>query len=119
MKYMAIFDDSMLSIFRLDDEGLTLVLTDKAGSTRAVRLKPLQHPTITTEGGASLYLTQGHIDCLREYEKIKMLEEAIQRVSDTFSNPYDINAIDFSKDIDKPSKYQTKDGKWHSGFMEF
>lgn len=41
MKYIAIFDDSMLSNFRLDDEDrLTLVLTDKNNCTRAVRLKP-------------------------------------------------------------------------------
>lgn len=30
-------------------------------------------------------------------------------------DPGEVIAINFSKDIDKPSKYQTKDGKWHEG----
>ena len=37
MKY-AKFSDDFLSYFRLDDNGKTLVLTDKRGYTRAVRL---------------------------------------------------------------------------------
>lgn len=47
MKYIAIFDDSMLSNFRLDDGGLTLVMTDKKGFNRAVSLKPVIRPTLT------------------------------------------------------------------------
>lgn len=37
MKY-AKFSDEFLSYFRLDDNGKTLVLTDKQGYTRAVKL---------------------------------------------------------------------------------
>ena len=37
MKY-AKFSDDFLSYFRLDDNGKTLVLTDKRGNTRAVKL---------------------------------------------------------------------------------
>ena len=37
MKY-AEFSDDFLSYFRLDDNGETLVLTDKRGQTRAVKL---------------------------------------------------------------------------------
>lgn len=39
MKY-AKFSDDFLSDFRLDDNGETLVLTDKRGLTRAVKLLP-------------------------------------------------------------------------------
>ena len=38
MLYKAIFSEDFLSYFRLDDNGKTLVLTDKRGFTRAVRL---------------------------------------------------------------------------------
>lgn len=41
MKY-AIFSDDFLSYFRLDDNGETLVLTDKRGYTRAVKLLPYE-----------------------------------------------------------------------------
>lgn len=43
MKY-AIFSDDFLSYFRLDDNGETLVLTDKRGYTRAVTLLPYEVP---------------------------------------------------------------------------
>ena len=81
MKYLAIFDDEFLSNFRRDDED-TLVLDDRAGATRAVKLKPLRHPTITREDGETLYLTQGHIDCLLRYEaeeRFKRLKEDYRR----------------------------------------
>lgn len=41
MKY-AKFSDDFLSDFRLDDNGETLVLTDKRGYTRAVKLLPYE-----------------------------------------------------------------------------
>ena len=41
MKY-AKFSDTLLSYFRLDDNGETLVLTDKSGYTRAVRFLPYE-----------------------------------------------------------------------------
>lgn len=41
MKY-AKFSDDFLSDFRLDDVGETLVLTDKRGYTRAVKLLPYE-----------------------------------------------------------------------------
>ena len=41
MKY-AKFSDDFLSDFRLDDNGKTLVLTDKRGFSRAVKLLPYE-----------------------------------------------------------------------------
>ena len=45
MKY-AKFSDDFLSYFRLDDNGETLVLTDKRGYTRAVKLLPYEEKTL-------------------------------------------------------------------------
>lgn len=39
MRYKAVFTDEFLSDFRLDDNGKTLVLTDRQGFTRAVPLE--------------------------------------------------------------------------------
>ena len=88
MKYIAIFDDSMLSNFRLDDGGLTLVMQDKRGYTRAVALKPIIRPVLTvTEdcGGSttnSVYLTEGHINALKKYDEIKTMKEIIDELVD-------------------------------------
>lgn len=81
MKYTITVDDAFLSNFRRDDNGLTLVLTDRNGLTRAVELKPLQEPVVTFQSGESLYLTRGHIDALLEYEQRKSLAETIKRVN--------------------------------------
>lgn len=42
MKYMAILDDDFLQYFRRDDNGMTLVVDDRDGLNRAVRLLPLE-----------------------------------------------------------------------------
>ena len=86
MKYIAIFDDSLLSNFRLDDCGLTLVLTDKAGLTRAVILKPVIKPTITLNNGESVYLTQGHIDAMIDYEKKETTKSFIEEFNKKFTD---------------------------------
>ena len=75
MKYMAIIDDAMLANFRLDDDGLTLVVTDQGGANRAMRLKPLQRPVIAMTNGESAYLTQGHIDAMIAFERSQIVYE--------------------------------------------
>ena len=82
MKYIAVFDDSMLSNFRLDDnDRLTLVLTDKRGFTRTVRIKPIILPvlTVTEDCGGnttnSIYLTEGHINAMKDYEARETIKE--------------------------------------------
>ena len=91
MKYIAVFDDAMLSNFRLDDEDkLTLVLADKDNFTRAVRLKPIIRPVLTvTEdcGGIatnSIYLTEGHINAMKKYEEIKTIKEFLDEQMNSF-----------------------------------
>ena len=42
MYYKAILSEEMLEHFRLDDNGKTLVLTDKSGFTRGVELTPVE-----------------------------------------------------------------------------
>lgn len=80
MKYIAVFDDYFLSNFRLDDNGLTLVMNDKYGSTRAVRLEPLISETLVFDNGKSVYLTKDHIDALLEYERNIEARKAVTRL---------------------------------------
>ena len=82
MKYLAIVDDDFISNFRTDDDGLTLVVTDKSGANRAVSLKPLIKATVVLEDGEALYLTQGHIDVMRKYE-----EEQIAKAEEKGTDP--------------------------------
>ena len=77
MKHVVIIDDEMLSNFRIDDYGKTLVVKDKAGFERAFSLLPLAKPLVVKEDGEKAYLTQGHIDCLIDYERNKAIERAI------------------------------------------
>ena len=45
---------------------------------------------------------------------MKLLEEMSKRANEI--DPDEVIAIDFSEDIDKPSKHLMKDGNWHEGF---
>lgn len=81
MKYLVMLDDEILSNFRTDDCGKTLVLIDKNGFTRAMKLIPLVKPLVTNENGVALYLTQEHIDCLLDYER----EESLKRILESFN----------------------------------
>lgn len=74
MKYAIVIDDEMLSNFRVDDYGKTLVVKDKVGAERAFSLIPLAKPLVMKEDGEKAYLTQGHIDCLIDYERDKAIE---------------------------------------------
>lgn len=77
MKHVIIIDDEMLSNFRIDDCGKTLVVKDKAGAERAFSLIPLGKPLVVKEDGGKAYLTQEHIDCLIDFERNKALERAM------------------------------------------
>lgn len=86
MKYIAILDDTMLSNFDLENEnGLILVVNDKNGVRRGVKLKPVVTNTLTTEEGESFYLTQGHIDAMKHYEEIITIKEAVDRMGESLS----------------------------------
>lgn len=88
MKYLAIVDDEFLSNFRVDvnpqDYNMILVVEDKAGSTRGIRLKPLQRAMVLTDEGNSAYLRQEHIDCLIEMERKEMFDKAVKDMINSF-----------------------------------
>lgn len=86
MKYIAVFDDEFLSNFRLDDNGLTLVMKDKRRYDRAVRLKPLIRNVLTLEHGESIYLTEDHIDCLLKFEKEQTEKEIFDNFIESLSD---------------------------------
>jgi len=77
MKHVIVVDDEMLSNFRIDDCGKTLVVKDKVGAERAFNLIPLAKPLVINGDGEKAYLTQGHIDCLIDYERSQAIERAI------------------------------------------
>lgn len=74
MKYIAIIDEDMLNDFELIHDGKTLVLEDKNGTTRPVKIKPITKEMVVCKDGKSGYLTQGHIDAMIEYEQRKQIE---------------------------------------------
>ena len=68
MKYIAVFDDEMLKVFRLGDMGLTLIVNDLTGQQVRVTLKMLVKPVVVNKKGESVYITEGHIKALLDYE---------------------------------------------------
>lgn len=111
MKYLAVFDDVMIRSLRRVDDGLTIVLYDEDGNIRQTRLKPIQRYVLTMPDGTSIYLTDDHMEALKEYEKKKMHEEAVNRVLDSIKQmailepPFkDIKVIDFEKPREEGEK---------------
>ena len=86
MRYLAVVDDGFLSNFRLDDDGLTLVVQDKNGATRGMRLKPIIRPTVTIPSGDSVYITDGHINAMIDYETKENIKAVISQQDETFKN---------------------------------
>lgn len=74
-------DDEILPYFRTDDNGTTLVLCDKRGFERGFKLVPLAKPIVADSDGRAMYLTQGHIDTLLDYEREKTFEQIIDSFS--------------------------------------
>ena len=91
MKHVIIVDDEILSNFRVDDCGKTLVVKDKVGAERAFSLIPLGKPLVVKEDGEKAYLTQEHIDCLIDFERNKAIERAIN--SFDYFIKYDVGEI--------------------------
>ena len=95
MKYLAIVDDDFLENFRLDDNGLTLVVQDRVGAERGVRLKPLKaNAFVKATDGQSVYLTRGHVDAMLDYEskmarsrRERLLDETMELVVQNESQP--------------------------------
>lgn len=82
MKYLAIVDDDFLENFRLDDNGLTLVVQDRVGAERGVRLKPLKaNVFVKANDGQSVYLTRGHVEAMMDYEN-KMALSRFKKIWD-------------------------------------
>ena len=65
MKFLAILDES--EKVDLEEKGLI------KGS------KPIFKEMIVATNGESLYLTQGHLDCLVEYSQRQVIEQEIKR----------------------------------------
>ena len=85
MKYIAIVDDMFLFDFeRKGTDTLTLVVGDKKGNNKEIRLKPVIRPTLTLEDGQSFYITEGHIQAMREYEDRVTMKRIVDEINDNF-----------------------------------
>lgn len=81
MKYLAIIDDSMLSNFRRDDDGRTMVVTDKAGASRGIILNPVfEAKPMVIYNGEVVYLSQDCMRILYGFERQKILEEYFKSI---------------------------------------
>jgi hypothetical protein len=72
MKYIAIIDESKK--VDLEEKGILK------------GCKPIFKEMLVGKDGQSLYLTQGHLDCLMEYSQRKIIEEEIKRQNRFFDD---------------------------------
>ena len=77
MKYLAILDGDLVSDLELG-MGLSIRVTGRHGKIHQIVLKPLIHPTIVNDEGIAVYLTQGHINAMKEYEHEQMMNELFE-----------------------------------------
>ena len=72
MKFLVILDES--EKVDLEEKGLIK------------ESKPIFKEMLVATNGESLYLTQGHIDCLAEYSQRKIIEQELERQKQFFDN---------------------------------
>ena len=72
MKLIAIIDESQLN----DYEKSHLLFE---GKERNLALTPIIKETLVTKDGETIYLTDGHIKCMLDYEQQKILEDIIAK----------------------------------------
>lgn len=77
MKYLAILDDDVVSNLELG-AGLSIRVMGKHKKVHQIALKPLIQPTLVSDEGKSMYLTQGHINAMRAYEQKQMMNEIFE-----------------------------------------
>lgn len=75
MKYIAVIDYDLV-----DKEFSTVRVQDKEGKLHDIDAKPLIANTITLEDGQSLYLTQGHIQAMIDYETRVKMKEVVDEI---------------------------------------
>ena len=79
MKYIAIVDDDAL----VDIRELKIVVVTPKGC-QDVNIKPVIRPTLTLEDGQSVYLTEGHIQAMREYEENATMKRIVDEINENF-----------------------------------
>ena len=95
MKYMVILDESQFKDFNINTtKPFAIHLTDKNGEDRLLSYRPIIKPMVVIPTGESVYITQGHIDALTEYECNEQIKELCERMN---------HSIDGIKDVDLPS----------------
>lgn len=75
MKFIAVIDYDLV-----DKEFNTVCIKDKEGNLHDIDAKPLITHMIVLDDGQSVYLTQGHIDAMLNYEELAGIKKAIDRM---------------------------------------
>ena len=75
MKFIAVIDEEMLGCDDIRELRLPVILED---AKCYVPLKPIFHFTLTSPEGESVYLSQKHIDALRELAEKEEVEHVIK-----------------------------------------
>ena len=84
MRYLLILDESLYNDFqKVDGNLLEIYAIDQNGIKRTFDLRPIQREMVVMPNGASVYITQGHIDAMMEYER----EQHIKEICDRMNHP--------------------------------
>lgn len=84
MNYIAVVDDMFLFDFeRKGTDALTLVVGDRKGNNKKVRLKPVIRPTLVFDDGVSIYLNQGDINAMLKHEEMEKIKKVIEQMNNS------------------------------------
>lgn len=97
MRYLLILEEYQYNDFqKVDGNPLEIYARDATGIKRIFDLRPIQREMVVTPNGASVYITQGHIDAMMEYER----EQHIKEICDKMNHNLDgINDVDLPKRV--------------------
>ena len=94
MRYLLILEESQYNDFeKVDGNLLEIYAIDQNGNKRIFDLRPIQREMVVMPNGASVYITQGHIDAMMEYECKQHVKEIYDRMKHNFDDINDLDAF--------------------------
>lgn len=87
MRYLLILEEYQYNDFqKVDGNPLEIYARDKTGIKRIFEVKPIQREMLVVPTGDSIYLTQGHIDAMLEFERVQHIKEICNRMNPKIEN---------------------------------
>ena len=87
MRYLLILEESQYNDFqKVDGNPLEIKIADKDGVDHLFDVRPIQREMVVMPNGASVYITQGHIDVMIEYEREQHIKEICDRMNPKIEN---------------------------------